>query len=136
MTLTSGFFWPSHPAEHSSDRAEFLKLCKRVEYTIRAWYMLQFEDLMVIFECLLLILYSPELLYLILQLIDSIWIYGCSNSTPFLTLSMEHKSWSNRSYLPMKLMFLNRTSWDTYFRWAYLHPMLIICVWPNTHILY
>ncbi|KAH0969352.1 hypothetical protein GBA52_028807 [Prunus armeniaca] len=33
--------------EHSSDRAEFLKLCKRVEYTIRAWYLLQFEDLMV-----------------------------------------------------------------------------------------
>ncbi|KAK1258959.1 hypothetical protein QJS04_geneDACA021779 [Acorus gramineus] len=29
-----------------SDRAEFLKLCKRVEYTIRAWYLLQFEDLM------------------------------------------------------------------------------------------
>lgn len=34
-------------AEHSSDRADFLKLCKRVEYTIRAWYLLQFEDLMV-----------------------------------------------------------------------------------------
>ncbi|XP_062105318.1 uncharacterized protein LOC133816971 [Humulus lupulus] len=32
--------------EHSADRAEFLKLCKRVEYTIRAWYLLQFEDLM------------------------------------------------------------------------------------------
>ncbi|KAJ9564232.1 hypothetical protein OSB04_000198 [Centaurea solstitialis] len=32
--------------EQSSDRAEFLKLCKRVEYTIRAWYLLQFEDLM------------------------------------------------------------------------------------------
>ncbi|KAI3503658.1 hypothetical protein L1887_32105 [Cichorium endivia] len=30
----------------SSDRSEFLKLCKRVEYTIRAWYLLQFEDLM------------------------------------------------------------------------------------------
>ncbi|RRT74279.1 hypothetical protein B296_00005064 [Ensete ventricosum] len=34
-------------AEHDSDRAEFIKLCKRVEYTIRAWYLLQFEDLMV-----------------------------------------------------------------------------------------
>ncbi|KAI8533348.1 hypothetical protein RHMOL_Rhmol10G0001900 [Rhododendron molle] len=33
--------------ERSSDRAEFLKLCKRVEYNIRAWYLLQFEDLMV-----------------------------------------------------------------------------------------
>ncbi|MBA0766891.1 hypothetical protein Gotri_015884, partial [Gossypium trilobum] len=33
--------------EHSSDRAEFLKFCKRVEYTIRSWYLLQFEDLMV-----------------------------------------------------------------------------------------
>ncbi|KAI3984459.1 hypothetical protein MKX01_000122, partial [Papaver californicum] len=32
--------------EHGNDRAEFLKLCKRVEYTIRAWCLLQFEDLM------------------------------------------------------------------------------------------
>ncbi|KEH25636.1 hypothetical protein MtrunA17_Chr6g0461911 [Medicago truncatula] len=32
--------------KHSSDRAEFLKLCKRIEYTIRAWYLLQFEDMM------------------------------------------------------------------------------------------
>ncbi|KAF8390757.1 hypothetical protein HHK36_025284 [Tetracentron sinense] len=32
--------------EHGSDRTEFLKLCKRIEYTIRAWYLLQFEDLM------------------------------------------------------------------------------------------
>lgn len=32
--------------EHDVDRAEFLKLCKKVEYTIRAWYVLQFEDLM------------------------------------------------------------------------------------------
>ncbi|KAJ6680341.1 AMINOPEPTIDASE [Salix purpurea] len=29
-----------------SDVDEFLKLCQRVEYTIRAWYLLQFEDLM------------------------------------------------------------------------------------------
>ncbi|KAL2240690.1 UNVERIFIED_CONTAM: hypothetical protein Sindi_0710200 [Sesamum indicum] len=36
--------------EHSSDRAEFLKLCKRVEYTIRAWYMLHFEDLMQLYS--------------------------------------------------------------------------------------
>ncbi|KAL0351212.1 UNVERIFIED_CONTAM: hypothetical protein Sradi_4270400 [Sesamum radiatum] len=34
--LNHGIYRPSHPAEHSSDRAEFLKLCKRVEYTIRA----------------------------------------------------------------------------------------------------
>jgi hypothetical protein len=33
-------------AEHEADRNEFLKLCKKVEYTIRAWYLLQFEDLM------------------------------------------------------------------------------------------
>ncbi|KAL5711234.1 hypothetical protein ACHQM5_021712 [Ranunculus cassubicifolius] len=32
--------------EHVSNREEFLKLSKRVEYTIRAWYNLQFEDLM------------------------------------------------------------------------------------------
>ncbi|OAY37111.1 uncharacterized protein LOC110626888 [Manihot esculenta] len=36
--------------EHKSDRAEFLKLCKRVEYTIRAWYLLQFEDLMQLYS--------------------------------------------------------------------------------------
>ena len=35
-------------AEQKSDRLEFLKLCQRVEYTIRAWYLLQFEDLMVL----------------------------------------------------------------------------------------
>lgn len=33
--------------EHENDREEFLKLCKRVEYTIRAWYHLQFDDMMV-----------------------------------------------------------------------------------------
>ncbi|XP_054803644.1 uncharacterized protein LOC129306889 isoform X2 [Prosopis cineraria] len=32
--------------EKSADRAEFLKLCKRVEYTIRAWYLLHFEEMM------------------------------------------------------------------------------------------
>ncbi|XP_027350271.1 uncharacterized protein LOC113861562 isoform X2 [Abrus precatorius] len=36
--------------EHSSDRAEFLKLCNRIEYTIRAWYLLQFEDLMQLYS--------------------------------------------------------------------------------------
>ncbi|KAI5651037.1 hypothetical protein M9H77_37042 [Catharanthus roseus] len=36
--------------EHTSDRSEFLKLCKRVEYTIRAWYLLQFEDLMQLYS--------------------------------------------------------------------------------------
>ncbi|KAJ0052140.1 hypothetical protein Pint_02506 [Pistacia integerrima] len=33
-----------------SDRIEFQKLCQRVEYTIRAWYLLQFEDLMQLFS--------------------------------------------------------------------------------------
>ncbi|KAI7754118.1 hypothetical protein M8C21_014862 [Ambrosia artemisiifolia] len=32
--------------EQHADRADFLKLCKRIEYMIRAWYFLQFEDLM------------------------------------------------------------------------------------------
>ncbi|XP_030956203.1 uncharacterized protein LOC115978324 isoform X1 [Quercus lobata] len=32
--------------EQTSDRADFLKLCQRIEYTIRAWYLLQFEDMM------------------------------------------------------------------------------------------
>lgn len=36
--------------EHGNDRAEFLKFCKRVEYTIRAWYLLQFEDLMQLYS--------------------------------------------------------------------------------------
>ncbi|KAK7267262.1 hypothetical protein RIF29_19929 [Crotalaria pallida] len=36
--------------KHTSDRAEFLKLCKRIEYTIRAWYLLQFEDLMQLYS--------------------------------------------------------------------------------------
>ncbi|XP_062105315.1 uncharacterized protein LOC133816969 [Humulus lupulus] len=32
--------------EHVSERDEFVKFCQRVECTIRAWYLLQFEDLM------------------------------------------------------------------------------------------
>ncbi|XP_078159978.1 uncharacterized protein LOC144555495 isoform X1 [Carex rostrata] len=36
--------------EQDTDRSEFLKLCKRVEYTIRAWYLLQFEDLMQLYS--------------------------------------------------------------------------------------
>ncbi len=35
--------------EEESDRHEFSTLCKRIESTIRAWYNLQFEDLMVQF---------------------------------------------------------------------------------------
>ncbi|CAN6485632.1 unnamed protein product [Victoria cruziana] len=40
--------------ERPADRTEFLKLSKRVEYTIRAWYFLQFEDLMQLYS-----LFSP-----------------------------------------------------------------------------
>ncbi|GKV40699.1 hypothetical protein SLEP1_g48310 [Rubroshorea leprosula] len=36
--------------EHKSDRSEFLKLCQRIEYTIRAWYVLQFEDLIQLYS--------------------------------------------------------------------------------------
>ncbi|THU69847.1 hypothetical protein C4D60_Mb08t18720 [Musa balbisiana] len=36
--------------ELGTDRAEFLRLCKRVEYTIRAWYLLHFEDLMQLYS--------------------------------------------------------------------------------------
>uniref|UniRef100_A0A803MZH8 Uncharacterized protein n=1 Tax=Chenopodium quinoa TaxID=63459 RepID=A0A803MZH8_CHEQI len=35
--------------ESESERAEFLTFCNRVDYTIRAWYLLQFEELMVIY---------------------------------------------------------------------------------------
>ncbi|XP_039033862.1 uncharacterized protein LOC120169846 [Hibiscus syriacus] len=40
----------SNLIQHSTDRAEFVKFCKRVEYTVRAWYLLQFEDLMQLFS--------------------------------------------------------------------------------------
>ncbi|KAL9662579.1 hypothetical protein QQ045_027412 [Rhodiola kirilowii] len=36
--------------ENKSERDEFRKLCMRVEYTIRAWYNLQFEDLMQLYS--------------------------------------------------------------------------------------
>ncbi|RDX63396.1 hypothetical protein CR513_58181, partial [Mucuna pruriens] len=36
--------------KHSADRVEFVKLCKRIEYTIRAWYLLQFEDMMQLYS--------------------------------------------------------------------------------------
>ncbi|KAG1331619.1 hypothetical protein COCNU_02G015870 [Cocos nucifera] len=36
--------------ELASNQTEFLKLSKRVEYTIRAWYLLQFEDLMQLYS--------------------------------------------------------------------------------------
>ncbi|KAL2334252.1 hypothetical protein Fmac_015465 [Flemingia macrophylla] len=36
--------------KHSADRVDFLKLCKRIEYTIRAWYLLQFEDMMQLYS--------------------------------------------------------------------------------------
>ncbi|KAJ4748455.1 aminopeptidase (DUF3754) [Rhynchospora pubera] len=32
--------------ENEADRSEFAKLCKRVEYVIRAWYMIHFENMM------------------------------------------------------------------------------------------
>jgi hypothetical protein len=42
------YFMPLiYSSERENDRTEFMKLCKRVEYTIRAWYLLQFDDLMV-----------------------------------------------------------------------------------------
>ncbi|XP_050234091.1 uncharacterized protein LOC126682438 [Mercurialis annua] len=39
----------------ASDRAEFVKFCRRAEYMIRAWYHLQFEDLMQLYS-----LFDPE----------------------------------------------------------------------------
>ncbi|XP_022148091.1 uncharacterized protein LOC111016855 isoform X3 [Momordica charantia] len=36
----------AHLAEDDSDRNEFIKLCQRVEYSIRAWYLLHFDDLL------------------------------------------------------------------------------------------
>ncbi|XP_074309209.1 uncharacterized protein LOC141643799 isoform X2 [Silene latifolia] len=32
--------------DNSSDKQEFYTFCKRVEYTIRAWYLVQFEEMM------------------------------------------------------------------------------------------
>lgn len=34
-------------AESMSEREEFSRFCKRVEYTIRAWYLVKFEEMMV-----------------------------------------------------------------------------------------
>ncbi|CAL9051337.1 unnamed protein product [Musa banksii] len=51
--------------EHDYDRAEFLKLCKRVEYTIRAWYLLQFEDLMQLYS-----LFDPNFLLYFFQVME------------------------------------------------------------------
>ncbi|KAI8002326.1 hypothetical protein LOK49_LG08G02497 [Camellia lanceoleosa] len=42
----------SNLIQNSSDRAEFYKLCKRVGYTIHAWYNLQFEDMMQLYSLL------------------------------------------------------------------------------------
>uniref|UniRef100_A0A803LR57 Aminopeptidase n=1 Tax=Chenopodium quinoa TaxID=63459 RepID=A0A803LR57_CHEQI len=36
--------------ESESERAEFLTFCNRVDYTIRAWYLIQFEELMQLFK--------------------------------------------------------------------------------------
>lgn len=36
--------------ELESDKAEFSKMCKRVEYIIRAWYLTQFEDMMQLYS--------------------------------------------------------------------------------------
>lgn len=33
--------------ENEDDRFEFVKLCKRFEYVIRAWYLIHFENMMV-----------------------------------------------------------------------------------------
>lgn len=33
-----------------AERDEFLKFCKRVEYTIRAWYIIHFEDMMQLYS--------------------------------------------------------------------------------------
>ncbi|PKI41173.1 hypothetical protein CRG98_038458 [Punica granatum] len=37
----------SNLIENKADRAEFAKFCQRVDSAVRAWYILQFEDLMV-----------------------------------------------------------------------------------------
>lgn len=58
ICLVFSFFFLSFVcAEHSNDRQEFLKLCKRIEYTVRAWYNLQFEDLMVFYPVPILFSY-------------------------------------------------------------------------------
>jgi len=59
---------PNLCAEHEVDRNEFLKLCKKVEYTIRAWYLLQFEDLMA----------SLQFVSIVSTVLSS--VFGCSRS--------------------------------------------------------
>ncbi|KAF3586081.1 hypothetical protein F2Q69_00032560 [Brassica cretica] len=63
--------------EHSNDRQEFLKLCKRIEYTVRAWYNLQFEDLMVVtlflFIFYLLRAFSPNFVLMALCCLQQLY---------------------------------------------------------------
>lgn len=103
-------------AELPTDRTEFLKLCKRVEYTIRAWYFLQFEDLMVravtvfVFS---LILCSYPLYYFI-------WVRACcicSNCILYLIPSMELKEFSSRILHQRRSMFSSRIFLLTFFRY-------------------
>ncbi|XP_042469722.1 uncharacterized protein LOC122052317 [Zingiber officinale] len=44
ITALTGLIRPEQVVQE--DPAEFHKLCKRIEYTIRAWYLMQFEEMM------------------------------------------------------------------------------------------
>jgi hypothetical protein len=77
LLLLTGPLLFLHSAEHNSDRTEFLKLCKRIEYTIRAWYLLQFEDLMVLSSCLGPIDRNLSLLYLFSEFVFCFAIFTC-----------------------------------------------------------
>ena len=129
-----------HFAEHDSDRAEFLKLCKRVEYTIRAWYLLQFEDLMVL-SCFLVLLADRLHCYIYYLISTPIFLYFLvicvySNCTPSLTLYMGLGNWNSRIYHLKKLIHLNRISWLTYCRYYgdFFLFCLLIAFQPNQKI--
>jgi hypothetical protein len=91
----SFYFVSNSRAEHEADRNEFLRLCKKVEYTIRAWYQLHFEDLM------------ASLLFYLIQDPPPPWSRAVTNSlflidwrsncTPCLILFLARRGWSSRA---------------------------------------
>lgn len=127
-TLDTDNAWNSYDivfiVEQSSDRAEFLKLCKRIEYTIRAWYLLQFENLMVpsclnLCQCFFgfqICSHSHKISRHHVRLLIESFPHHDSNYMPSLILSPELKNWSSRSYQQLKLIFLSRIFFLTYFR--------------------
>lgn len=132
------YMFPYSLAEQNSDRTEFLKLCKRVEYTIRAWYLLQFEDLMVWIcnflyrfivmnwkiVCVCMMITEVSYCWMKYVRFDSKWFLFFSNCILYLILFIVLKDWSSRTCLLKRLMFLNKISWPIFFRWVSIESFI------------